>query len=109
MVEASAEFAHFSDDLTIRFEDNLGSRPNDESWGISDLNIYVISCKDGCNVVASELTEDSFAADSIKGWFDKDGPFDQATACTRTSLAGGFNVLAGGDIWKNFNNLPAHS
>lgn len=72
----------------------------------------MISCSgDDCTEVSSELTDDSFPSEAVVGWRlnNDETALDKATACTRTSLAGGFDVLAGGTVYKYYKNLPKHN
>mmetsp|Transcript_4498 Transcript_4498/g.696 ORF Transcript_4498/g.696 Transcript_4498/m.696 type:complete len:81 (+) Transcript_4498:958-1200(+) len=78
------------------FQDSLNENVNNESWGISNFRIYAISCEGNCSRVAEELVDDSFSNEALVGWTDKKGKtFDRTTSCSRISLAGGYNELAG--------------
>jgi hypothetical protein len=103
---------HFSPTLDIMMEDSLNEATTNESWAISDFAIFFISCEEdsSCENVADTLNEDSFGADAVVGWTDKDGNvFDKTTACDRISLVGGYGELAGNKLSKTFTDLPPHS
>jgi len=68
-VHISIEVPHFSDSLSLEFADSLGGPPSEESWGISNLAIYAISCDEpNCKRISDELEDSSFGGDEVVGW-----------------------------------------
>jgi len=82
---------------------------NNESWGFTNFRVYAIQCEGSCTTISKELVEESFNSDAVVGWSDKNGAYDTVTSCTRVSMVGGYNELAGGTLSKTFTDLPEHT
>lgn len=88
----------------------MNEATTNESWGMSNFRIYYIACEGDCNVVSHEMVDKSFNADDVVGWSAADGSdYNTATACTRTSIVGGYNELAGAVISKTYTDLAEHT
>jgi hypothetical protein len=73
--------------------------------------IYAIKCvAPECDYMGNDtLLEENFAPESID-WTDKDGnAYTKTSECDGVTLVGGYNNLAGGSLFKTYENLPTHT
>lgn len=56
---------HNGDSVKIEFYSSLDEDPINESWGIREFTLSVVTCEDNCQVLTEEFTDTSFTDSAV--------------------------------------------